>query len=67
MKKEKLEIELNEVRSRLEDLEAILKKTIEDDQHNAINQLEENFDAVESKFRGLREFWKTITSESKES
>ncbi len=63
-RRDRLEAELRDVRQHVEKLEAELQKVVTEEQHETINHLEDHFDAVENRFRGLRDFWKTLISES---
>ena len=63
-RRDRLEAELRDVRQHVEKLEAELQKVVTEEQHETIDHLEDHFDAVENRFRGLRDFWKTLISES---
>lgn len=58
--KEQKIVELHEALTRLE---AELQKDMEREQHQAIDHLEEHFDAVEMKLNNLKAFWATLKSE----
>lgn len=58
--KEQRIIELREALTRLE---AELKKDMEREQHQAIDDLDEHFEAVEMKLNNLKTFWSTLKSE----
>ncbi len=48
---------IRELREAIIQLEAELQRDIEAEQHDAIDRLDEHFDAVETKLRSLRTFW----------
>ncbi|MBC55238.1 MAG: hypothetical protein CMQ34_15530 [Gammaproteobacteria bacterium] len=52
-----------ELREALNKLEAELEKDIERQQHDAIDQLDEHFVTVETKFQNLKVFWQTLKDE----
>lgn len=58
--KEQRIIELREALTRLE---AELQKDMEREQHHAIDDLDEHFEAVEMKLNNLKAFWSTLKSE----
>ncbi|MFD2255497.1 hypothetical protein ACFSSA_02310 [Luteolibacter algae] len=62
LRRENLEAELGRVREDVSRLEKELQKVLEQEQHEEVENLEEYFDAVENRFKGLREFWKSIVS-----
>jgi predicted component of type VI protein secretion system len=58
--KEQKILELREALTRLEDE---LQKDIELEQHQAIENLDEHFNAVETKLNNLKTFWSMLKSE----
>lgn len=52
-----------ELRAALTRLEAELKKDMEREQHQAIEDLDGHFEAVEMKLNNLKKFWSTLKSE----
>lgn len=52
-----------ELREALNRLEAELAKDMEREQHQAIDQLDEHFMAVEMKLNNLKAFWSTLKTE----
>lgn len=64
--RERLQKELAETRQHVAELEARLEKVMAEEQHQMVDDLDQHFDAVETRFRGLRDFLKSVF-ESKES
>lgn len=62
--KEQKIIELREALSRLE---AELEKDMQLEQHQAIDHLDQHFEAVERKLNNLKAFWSTLKSEWRNS
>ena len=58
--RERLSQELADVRAHADRLEAELKRISEAEQHDAVDHLEEHFEAIENRYRNLREFLKTV-------
>jgi len=52
-----------ELREALKQLEAELEKDIEREQHEAIDQLDAHFQAVETKVSNLKTFWQLLKEE----
>jgi hypothetical protein len=52
-----------ELREALKQLEAELEKDIEREQHEAIDQLDAHFQAVETKLSNLKTFWQLLKEE----
>lgn len=63
LSREEKEQRINELREALSQLEAELEKDIEREQHEAIDQLDAHFDAVETKLHNLKAFWQTLKEE----
>lgn len=63
LNRQEREQKIVELREALTRLEAELKKDMELEQHQAIDQLDEHFEAVEMKLNNLKTFWLTLKSE----
>ncbi|MGE9267894.1 MAG: hypothetical protein ACQKBY_07335 [Verrucomicrobiales bacterium] len=61
--REKLQAELAEACQHVSELQARLEKLMQEEQHQAVDDLDAHFDAVETRFKGLRTFLKTIFAE----
>lgn len=62
-RKEEIRAKIRELSECMEKLEAELEAEAEREQHDAIDRLEEYFNAVETRFQGLREYWKVVYDE----
>ncbi|MBK1834383.1 hypothetical protein [Roseibacillus ishigakijimensis] len=60
IRRQNLEAELEKVRADVTRLEEEIAKVLEAEQHEEVEHLEEYFDAVETRFRGLRAFWQSL-------
>lgn len=54
------EAHIKELREAIARLEVELRKDIENEQHEAIDQLENHFDVVETKLSSLKAFWQQL-------
>lgn len=61
-RRKNLEAELTRVRAEVTKLEDELQRVLQEEQHGEVDHLEEYFDAVETRFKGLREFWKSLVA-----
>ncbi|WP_411826557.1 hypothetical protein [Luteolibacter sp. AS25] len=62
-RRERLEAELAETRNQVDILERQLQEVIELDQHESIDHLDEHFNAVDERFKGLKLFFRTLLEE----
>lgn len=65
LNRQEKEQKIVELREALTRLEAELQKELEREQHQAIDHLDEHFQAVEMKLSNLKTFWTTLKSEWK--
>lgn len=57
------EARIQELREAIACLETELRKDIEHEQHEVIDQLEDHFNAVETKLSSLKAFWQQLKQE----
>ncbi len=57
------EARIQELREAIASLEIELQKEIENEQHEAIDRLEDHFNAVETKLGSLKAFWQQLKQE----
>ena len=62
-RKQTLEQKIDELEDTLAKLKQELKREVENEQHEAIDQLEIYFDRVNSKFSNLQDFWHLLREE----
>ncbi|MGJ8633303.1 MAG: hypothetical protein ACSHX7_05225 [Luteolibacter sp.] len=63
--REQIQKELEDACQHVSDLQNRLETLILTEQHGAIDELDQHFDAVETRFKGLRIFLKTVFESSK--
>lgn len=54
------QVRIRELKQAIEELEAGMPNEMDEQQHEKIDQLEQYFDAVETKFTSLKIFWEDL-------
>ncbi len=54
------QVRIRELKQAIEELEAGMPNEMDEQQHEKIDQLEQYFDAVETKFTSLKVFWEDL-------
>lgn len=61
------QIRIRELKQAIEELEAGMPNEMDERQHEKIDELEQYFDAVETKFTSLKVFWEDLKQSLKHS
>ncbi|ODN68230.1 MULTISPECIES: hypothetical protein [Methylophaga] len=61
------QVRIRELKHAIEELEAGMPSEMDEQQHEKIDELEQYFDAVETKFTSLKIFWEDLKQSLKDS
>lgn len=61
------QVRIRELKQAIEELEAGMPSEMDEQQHEKIDELEQYFDAVETKFTSLKIFWEDLKQSLKNS
>ncbi|MCL5974475.1 MAG: hypothetical protein M1270_01350 [Gammaproteobacteria bacterium] len=61
------QVRIRELKQAIEELEAGMPSEMDEQQHEKIDELEQYFDAVETKFTSLKIFWEDLKQSLKDS
>lgn len=61
------QVRIRELKQAIEELEAGMPNEMDEQQHEKIDELEQYFDAVETKFTSLKIFWEDLKQSLKNS